>query len=82
MFDGSASRATLATGLIVVVTINYWAELRGIPGARSVILYLEDLLDTEGISFLWAMPLSLLVQVVVGMLVSLLPIGRRPKPAE
>jgi len=32
---------------------------------------------SEGIGFLWAMPLSLLVQIAVGMLASLLPIGRR-----
>jgi len=74
---GPGTLVGAACGLIVVVTINYWAELRGIPGVRSIILSLEDSMGTEGISFLWAMPLSLLVQVVVGMLVSLLPIGRR-----
>ena len=48
-------------GLAVVVAINYWEEITG----------------TKGISFLWGMPLSLAAQIGVGMLVSLLPIGRR-----
>ncbi|HBJ36266.1 MAG TPA: hypothetical protein DDZ51_16250 [Planctomycetaceae bacterium] len=52
-----------AVGLTVACGINYWKELTG----------------TQGISFLWAMPLSLLAQVAVGMVVSLLPIGRRPE---
>jgi len=47
-------------GLAVACAINYWQELTGTPG----------------ISFLWAMPLSLLAQIGVGMLASLLPIGR------
>jgi SSS family solute:Na+ symporter len=51
-------------GLAVVVAINYWKEITGTPG----------------ISFLWAMPLGLVVQTGVGMLASLLPIGRRPPP--
>lgn len=48
-----------ACGLIVVVLISYWREITGTPG----------------ISFLWAMPLGLLVEVFVGAAVSLLPIG-------
>ena len=52
-----------AVGLTVACGINYWKELTG----------------TQGISFLWAMPLSLLAQVAVGMVVSLLPFGRRPE---
>lgn len=52
-----------AVGLTVACGINYWKELTG----------------TQGISFLWAMPLSLLAQVAVGMVVSLLPVGRRPE---
>lgn len=51
------------TGLLVASAINYWKEMTGTPG----------------ISFLWSMPLSLLVQIGVGMVVSLLPIGRRPE---
>lgn len=51
-------------GLAVVVAINFWEELFG----------------TRGISFLWAMPLSFLVQMAVGMVASLLPTGRRGKP--
>jgi len=50
-------------GLLVASAINYWKELTG----------------TQGISFLWSMPLSLLVQIAIGMLVSLLPIGKRPE---
>jgi len=54
-------------GVIVAVAINYWKELTG---------------STGGISFLWAMPLSLGVQVAVGTLVSLIPIGRPGRPLE
>ena len=50
-----------AAGLAVVVAVNFWEEITG----------------TRGISFLWAMPLSFLVQMGVGMLASLLPLGRR-----
>lgn len=50
-------------GVATVIAINYWPEITG----------------QQGISFLWAMPLGLLVQVVAGSLASLLPIGpRRP----
>ena len=50
-----------ACGLTVVIAVSYWKEITGTPG----------------ISFLWAMPLSLLAEVGVGALVSLIPIGRR-----
>ena len=50
-------------GLVVVATINYW----------------PDVTDTQGISFLWAMPLSFLTQISVGMLASLLPVGNRAR---
>lgn len=50
-------------GLAVVTAINYWQEFTG----------------SSGISFLWAMPLSLLSQVAVGCIASLLPIGERPQ---
>jgi SSS family solute:Na+ symporter len=56
-------------GLATVVSINYWTEITGEPG----------------ISFLWAMPLGLLVQASTGALASLLPIGPpgpRPWPTE
>jgi SSS family solute:Na+ symporter len=56
-------------GLATVVSINYWFEITG----------------TAGISFLWAMPLGLLVQASTGALASLLPIGPpgpRPWPTE
>ena len=48
-----------AAGLTVVCGVNFWEELTG----------------TKGISFLWAMPLSFLVQMAVGMVASLL-LGR------
>ena len=52
-------------GVATVFAINYWKEMTG----------------TQGISFLWAMPAGLMVQVTVGSLVSLIPIGRvRPLP--
>jgi solute:Na+ symporter, SSS family len=50
-----------AFGLVTVVAINYWTEITG----------------ETGISFLWAMPLGLLVQAGTGALASLAPIGRR-----
>ena len=53
-----------AFGLVTVVAISYWTEITG----------------ETGISFLWAMPLGLLVQVVTGALASLAPIGRRVTP--
>lgn len=49
-----------AWGVATAVAVCYWKELTGTPG----------------ISFLWAMPLSLVVQVGVASIVSLLPIGR------
>ena len=55
-----------ACGLTVVIVVSYWKEITG----------------TQGISFIWAMPLSLLVEVGVGAVVSLIPIGRRPLAAE
>jgi SSS family solute:Na+ symporter len=55
--------AGAAAGVATVVAINYWTELTGRPG----------------ISFLWSMPVGLLVQIGTGMLASLLPIGA-PRP--
>ncbi len=52
-------------GLAVAVVISFWKDFTG----------------NVGIGFLWAMPLSLVVQIGVGMLVSLVPIGRRAQPA-
>ena len=48
-------------GLAVAVAVSYWKEITG----------------NQGISFLWAMPLSLAAEVGVGAIVSLLPIGHR-----
>ena len=53
-----------ACGLAAVVAISYWKEITGTPG----------------ISFLYAMPVGLVVEVGVGALVSLIPIGRRAPP--
>lgn len=58
---GFGAMVGAACGLTVVIGINYWQEITGSPG----------------ISFLWAMPLSLLSEVGVGALVSLIPIARR-----
>jgi len=55
-----------AFGLTTVVTITYWKEITG----------------TQGISFLWAMPLSLIVEVGVGAIVSLVPGRGEPVPTE
>jgi SSS family solute:Na+ symporter len=56
-----------AGGIAVVGAVNYWEEITG----------------TKGISFLWAMPLALVSQIVLGSLASLLPIGSpRPQPAS
>jgi Na+/proline symporter len=52
-------------GVATVVAINYGPEITG----------------RAGISFLWAMPLGLLIQVVTGSLASLLPIGPK-RPAD
>lgn len=49
-----------ACGLATAIGVSYWPELTGMPG----------------ISFLWAMPLSLAVEVAVASMTSLVPIGR------
>ena len=51
----------LACGLATVIAVNFWKEITGTPG----------------ISFLWAMPLCLVVEVGVGALASLIPIGHK-----
>jgi SSS family solute:Na+ symporter len=48
-----------AAGLATVVSISYWTEFTG----------------QRGISFLWAMPIGLFVQIGVGSVMSLVPIG-------
>lgn len=50
-----------AFGLATVVAINYWTEFTG----------------EAGISFLWAMPLGLVIQAGTGAVASLAPIGTR-----
>ena len=63
---GPGTLVGAVAGLAVVVAINYWREITG----------------TQGISFLWGMPLSLVAQIAVGSLASLVPIGRRAAAAE
>jgi SSS family solute:Na+ symporter len=58
---GFGALAGAACGLATVIAVTYWKEITG----------------TQGISFLWAMPLSLVVEVGVGALVSLIPAGRK-----
>jgi solute:Na+ symporter, SSS family len=53
-------------GLSTAITISYWPELSGSPG----------------ISFLWAVPLSLAVEVGVASIASLIPIGRTADPLD
>jgi solute:Na+ symporter, SSS family len=53
-------------GLVVAIVVAYWKEITG----------------AEGVSFLWAMPLSLMVEIGVGSLVSLLPIGQPAAPLD
>jgi solute:Na+ symporter, SSS family len=55
-----------ACGLATAIAVCYWPELTGSPG----------------ISFLWAMPLSLLVEISVASLASLLPVGRAAAPLD
>lgn len=55
-----------ACGVATAVAICYWKEFTG----------------TQGISFLWALPLSFVVEVSVASLASLLPVGARAKPLE
>ncbi len=55
-----------ACGVATAIAICYWEEFTG----------------NKGISFLWALPLSFLVEVGVASLVSLLPIGAGARPLE
>jgi SSS family solute:Na+ symporter len=61
----ATSFGTLAgavAGVATAATINYWQDVTG---------------DPPPLSFLWAMPFSLTVQILVGVIASLLPIGQR-----
>ena len=54
-----------ASGLVVVAALNFWEEITGRPG----------------INFLWAMPLGLLTQIILGSLISrLFPSTSLPPP--
>lgn len=59
-------------GIIVTVLINYWRELAAITNH----LFDVQLSTAPLLSFLWGSPLSLIAAIAVGMLASLLPIGR------
>jgi len=61
-------------GLVVVVALNFWNEL---AQASFLLALWPGLAEIQPISFFWAMPLSILTQIVVGTLASLLPVGRR-----
>jgi len=50
-------------GTVVVVAINYWEQITGAPG----------------ISFFWAMPISILAQIAVVIIASAPPIGQRAR---
>lgn len=56
-----------AAGLAVAATINYWPDVTGNPSP---------------VSFLWAMPASLAVQLTVGILASLPHIGLRAEERD
>jgi len=60
---GFGALAGAAAGIAVVVAVSYWKEITGV----------------QGISFLWAMPLSLLAEIGVASLISLLPFGKETK---
>lgn len=56
--------AGAAAGIVAGVVVSYWKDLTG----------------TNGIGFFWMMPVSLAVQMTVGCLASLLPIGPSARP--
>ena len=60
---GFGALAGTAIGIVVVVAVSYWKEITGL----------------QGISFLWAMPLSLLAEIGAASLISLLPFGKESK---
>jgi len=49
-------------GMSVLVVVSFWEEITG----------------NTAVSFIWGLPLGILVQIAVGMLASLMPIGRKP----
>ncbi|MBN2023672.1 MAG: sodium/solute symporter [Pirellulales bacterium] len=69
---GTVAGAVLGTETVAV--INYWRELA--PGAASLMIstfgHCPEFLKGPGISFLWAMPFGLVVQIAVGVFVSLI----------
>lgn len=55
-----------AAGVATVVVVSFWKDVTG----------------HEGISFLWAMPLGLIVQIAAGSLASFIPLGPRKTHKE
>jgi SSS family solute:Na+ symporter len=53
-------------GVTAAICINFWEQLTG----------------TKGISFLWSLPISFVVEVGVASLLSLISAGRRPRAAR
>jgi SSS family transporter len=65
-------------GTVTTIIINYWREL------TTILNHLFDLNlhTTPVISFLWGTPLALAIAVLVGMLVSFLPVGLTARQRE
>jgi SSS family solute:Na+ symporter len=57
---GAASVIGGAVGIVVVLVVSFWKEIFGYTG----------------ISFIWAMPIALIVQIAVGVVLSYVGIGR------
>jgi hypothetical protein len=57
-----------------------WVGAAGGMAAGVLVSYWKDLTGTSGIAFFWMMPVSLAVQMAVGCLASLLPIGPPARP--
>ncbi len=58
--------AGAVVGVATCVAINFWEELTG----------------TKGISFFWAMPVSILAQIAVGVAMSAIPFGIRARDRD
>jgi len=70
-------------GLFLLAMFVPWARTFGaLVGAACglataiVISYCKEITGTQWLSFIWVIPLSLLVEVGIGAIASLIPIGR------